>query len=90
MDCQAGLGLGDTPECVGGGAGAVPAVLAEVDGDDRLDRLAVLGHERSGHLAVHHAGHAGEAGRVGGRLRLVRGGYAPGPVIDHHGRVHVG
>jgi len=41
-------------------------------------------------LALDHAGHADEALGVGGRLRLVGGGQAAGPVIHHHGRVHVG
>ena len=52
---------GDAPEGVRGGPGAVPAVMAEVDWDDRLDRLAVAGHERPGYLALDHARHAREA-----------------------------
>ena len=70
------LDSGDGPELVRRGAGLVPAVLAQVDRDDRLDRPAVPGHDRARRSRRDHAVHAGEALGVGGRLGLVGGGQA--------------
>jgi hypothetical protein len=48
VDSQARpVGLGHAANRISGRAGGIPAILAQVDRDDRLDRLPVLGEERA-------------------------------------------
>ena len=91
MDRQAaGVHLGDASDGVGGGPGATPALAAEVDRDDCLDRLAVGCRERPGDLPRDDVGDVRESAGVGGGLRLVGGGQAGQALIHHHGRVDIG
>ena len=77
--------VGDLAQLVGGVGHLVPPVLAEVERDQRLRGLAVLGRDRADHLA-------GDAVDVGELLRVclgrgeVVGAEAVGALVDDRGR----
>jgi hypothetical protein len=89
-DFAARVRLRDAADGVGGRASSVPAGLAEVNRNHRLNRLPVPGYERAQDLVTHHAGHGAELRRVRRGLRPVVGRQPRRPVVHHHGGEDIG
>ncbi len=73
---------GDRPDGAGGLGRAVPALLAQVDGKDGLDGLAVGCLDRARDLAAADSVDGREAPGVGGCLGPVRGSEPRGALVD--------
>ena len=74
---------GDVADLGRGVGHRVPAVLAEVEGDDRLGDHAVLGRDGTDHVP-HDAGEAVQPGDLAPDRREIARGQPAGPDVDHN------